>query len=78
MDHHLTDDPPTNNTRQTWLRDDARLFLQIQNFIAAKIVSLVIYCEYVKELMEYLDFVYSGKENVSRIYDVCKGFYQVE
>ena len=28
--------------------------------------------------MKYLDFLYFGKENVSRIYDVCKVFYSAE
>jgi len=28
--------------------------------------------------MEYLDFLYSGKENVFRIYEVCKAFYHAE
>ncbi|XP_057992855.1 uncharacterized protein LOC131173954 [Hevea brasiliensis] len=32
-DDHLTKDPPTDDTRQTWLREDARLFLQLQNLI---------------------------------------------
>ncbi|XP_073158713.1 uncharacterized protein [Henckelia pumila] len=28
--------------------------------------------------MEYLDFLYSGKGNISRIYEVCKTFYRAE
>ncbi|XP_057992517.1 anaphase-promoting complex subunit 4 isoform X2 [Hevea brasiliensis] len=32
-DDHLTKDPPTDDTRQTWLREDARLFLQFRNSI---------------------------------------------
>ncbi|XP_058001149.1 uncharacterized protein LOC131179149 [Hevea brasiliensis] len=32
-DDHLTQDPPTDDTRQTWLREDARLFLQLRNSI---------------------------------------------
>lgn len=32
----------------------------------------------IKELMDYLEFLYSGKGNISRIYDVCKKFYRVE
>ncbi|EOY13637.1 Uncharacterized protein TCM_032260 [Theobroma cacao] len=28
-DDHITNDPPTDNTRQTWMRKDARLFLQV-------------------------------------------------
>ena len=31
-----------------------------------------------KFLMEYLEFVYSGKENISRIFDAYRAFYSVE
>lgn len=31
-----------------------------------------------KELMEYLEFLYSGKGNISRIHEVCKAFYRTE
>ena len=40
--------------------------------------SLINHCEYAKELMEYLEFVYSGKENISRIFNVCRAFYRTE
>ena len=41
-------------------------------------ISLINHSEFVKELMEYLEFLYFGKGNISRIYDVCKAFYQAE
>ena len=28
--------------------------------------------------MDYLDFLYSGKGNLSRMFDVCKAFYRAE
>ena len=31
-----------------------------------------------KELIEYLEFVYSGKGNISCIFDVCRAFYRNE
>ncbi|KAM6572657.1 hypothetical protein CsatA_016737 [Cannabis sativa] len=79
-DDHLTDDPPeeTNDSRKIWLREDARLFLQIRNSIDNEVISLINHCELVKELMGYLEFLYSGKDNISRIYDVCKAFYRAE
>ena len=77
-DNHLTDDPPTDNTKQAWLRDNARLFLQIRNSIDSEVIALINHCEFVKELIDYLDFLYSGKENISRIYEVYKSFYRVE
>lgn len=39
---HLTQDPPTDGTRQIWLRDDARLFLHIRNSIDSAIIDLII------------------------------------
>ena len=75
---HLTCDPPKDDMKQTWLREDARLFLQIRNSIDSEVISLINHCECFKELMYYLDFLYSGKENISRIYNVCKAFYRSE
>ncbi|KAK4726866.1 hypothetical protein R3W88_031783 [Solanum pinnatisectum] len=54
-DDHLIQDPPTDDTKKTWLRDD-----------------------FVKELMDYLEYLYSGKGNLSKIYEVCKTFYRSE
>lgn len=39
---------------------------------------MVNHCEFVKELMDYLEYLYSGKGNVSRTYEVCKAFYRPE
>ena len=60
------------------MEEDACLFIQICNSIDSKVLSLVNHCEFVKELIDYLEFVFSGKENVSRIFDVRKAFYQSE
>ena len=75
MASHLS---PTNDSKDRWLEDDARLFLQICNSINGKVLTLINHFEYVKELMEYLEFVYYGKWNISRIFDVCKAFYRTE
>ncbi|XP_057991209.1 uncharacterized protein LOC110665835 isoform X5 [Hevea brasiliensis] len=77
-DDHLTKDPPIDDTRQTWLKEDAQLFLQFWNSIHSEVISLINHCEFVKELMNYLDFLYFGKGNISRIYNVCKAFYRAE
>nr|CAN83980.1 hypothetical protein VITISV_011912 [Vitis vinifera] len=74
-DDHLTKEPPNDNTRKLWMQDDARLFLQIKNSINSDIVGLLSHCEFVKKLMDYLDFLYSGKGNVSRMYDVWNAFH---
>ena len=75
MANHLTEDPLTGDSKDRWLENDARLFLQIRNSIDGKVLTLINHCEFVKELMDYLEFVYSGKGNISRIFDVCRAFY---
>ncbi|KAH0702181.1 hypothetical protein KY285_016459 [Solanum tuberosum] len=40
-DDHLIQDPPTDDTKKTWLRDDAALLLQIINSIDNEVVGLV-------------------------------------
>lgn len=74
----MTDSFPSDESRQTWLREDARIFLQIRNSIDGEGIGLVNHCEFIKELMNYLNFLYSGKENLSRIIDVCKTLYRAE
>ena len=54
------------------------MFIQIRNSINSKVLGLVNHYEFVKELMDYLEFVFSGKGKVSRIFDVCKAFYRSE
>ena len=41
-------------------------------------LTLINQCEYVKELMDYLEFVYSDKGNISRMFDVYRAFYRTE
>ena len=81
-ENHLKEDPPKEDSIETkdqiWLRDDARLFLQIRNTIDNSVISLVNHCGFVIELMDYLEFLYSGKGNLSKMYDVCKSFYRSE
>ncbi|CAA0809394.1 Unknown protein [Striga hermonthica] len=81
-DDHLDSGPPTDDvkddTRRAWLRDDAKLLVQIRNSIEPDILSLVNHCEFVKELIDYLTFLYSEHTNISRIYSVCKSFHRGE
>ena len=78
MGGHLTKDQPTDDSKEQWMEEDARLFIQIRNSIDNKVLGFINHCEFVKELMDYLEFVFSGKGNVSRIFDVCKAFYRSE
>ena len=54
------------------------LYLQIHNSIDCEVISLINHYEFVKELMDYLGFSYSGKGNVSRTFEVCKAFHRPE
>ena len=78
MANHLDKDPPNSDSKERWLEDDARLFFQIRNSINGKVLTLINHCEFVKELMDYLEFAYSRKGNISRIFDVCQAFYRSE
>ena len=75
MANHLDKDPLIDDSKERWLEDDAQLFLQIHNSINGKVLSLINHCEFVKELMKYLEFVFSRKGNISCIFDVCRAFY---
>ena len=75
MGGHLTKDLSADDSKEQWMEEDVRLFIQIRNFIDSKVLGLVYHYEFVKELMNYLKFVFSGKGNVPCIFDVCKVFY---
>ena len=65
MAAHLNKNPPTDDSKEQWIEEDAYLYLQIRNSIDNEVISLIKQCEFVKELMDYLEFLYSGKGNVS-------------
>ena len=45
---HLDKDPPTNDSKERRLEDDAHLFLQIRNSIDGKVLTLINHCELLK------------------------------
>ena len=73
MASHLDKDPPTNDSKERWLENNVRLFLQIRNSIDGKVLTLI-NCELIKELMDYLEFVYSRKGNISHIFMCIEPF----
>ena len=77
MASHLTKDPPTDDSKDQWMEEDACFFLQILNSIDNKVLGLINHYEFVKELMDYLEFVFSGKGYISRIFYVCKVFLSI-
>ena len=75
---HLTQDPPSGDDEKSleWSRADDRLFFHIRNSIEPRILTFVSHCNTVKDIMAYLEFLFSGKGNFTRIHEVCKGFYR--
>ena len=59
MDVHLTKDLPADYSKEQWREEDARMFIQIRNSIDSKVLGLDNHCEFVKELIDYLEFVFS-------------------
>ena len=49
MGGHLTKDPPTDDSKEQWMEEDAHQFIQICNSIDNKVSGLVNHCEFVKE-----------------------------
>ena len=74
MASHVVKDPPTDDSRERWMEEDARLFLQIRNSIGSEVLGRINHCEFVKELMDYLDFLFCGKENSSHVFVCVKPF----
>ena len=74
MDDHMTEDPPEDAKQKDWLCNDARLYLQIKNSIESEIIGLIDHRESV-ELLKFLDFLYSSKEQVHRMFEVCIQFF---
>ena len=75
MATHLTKDPPSDDSKQQWMEEDASLYLQIHNSINSEVINSINHCEFVKELMDYLEVLYYGQGNVSRIFEVYKAFH---
>ena len=51
---------PIDDSKEQWMVEDARLYLHIPYSIDNEVIDLINHCEFVKELMDYLEFVYSG------------------
>lgn len=75
---HLTDDRPSNDTRDAWIQNDDHLFYQTRNPVNVDVISVVNHYNNVKDQMEYLECLYTRKEDLSRIYDACRNFYNTK
>ena len=76
---HLTADPPEESiVRDKRLQEDIQLYGMIEKTLDKSIKHVLSHSEIVKDLWEYMKFVYSGKENLSRIYKVSQEFHHPE
>ena len=53
MAAHLTKDPLTDELKEQWMEEDARLYLKIRNSTDSEVIDLINHCEFVKKLMDY-------------------------
>ena len=74
----MTENPLEDAKKKDWFHDDTRLYLQIKNFSKSEVIGLVYHCESVKELLELLEFIYSGEKQVHRMCEVCMQFFRAE
>ena len=50
-------EPPTDDSKEQCMEEDARLYPQIRNSIDSEVIDLINHFEFVKELMDYLEFL---------------------
>ena len=48
MAAHLTKEPPIDDSKEQWMEEDARLYLQICNSINNEVIDLINHYEFVK------------------------------
>ena len=56
------------------MEEDAHLFIQIRNSIDSTVLGLVNHCEFVKELMDYLELCFLEK-GMFLVYLMCVEHY---
>ena len=75
-DNHLRDDPPSEESSKwkEWRMSDANLVNLLWDCMDTNVSNLVSHCSSVKQLWTYLDELYSGRQNTSRMYDVVRAW----
>ena len=75
---HLTSDPPSDASRLKWMMEDQRLLGFIFNSLDGEVQDNTIHCETVKELWEFLKSLYSGKDSLTQLYDLCQALFHLD
>ncbi|GAB2272549.1 hypothetical protein Dimus_038981 [Dionaea muscipula] len=80
LEDHLTETGPSTEKdpikTKAWARADARLYTRLLNSMDSSIADLVTHCSTVKDIWDYLTLLYSGKDNMNRLYDVSQSFFR--
>lgn len=74
-DNHLTNDPPSNDSLDQWKQDDASLVFHIRISKETEVLKLVNQFKNVKDIIIFLEFLYSRVGNASQIYDLFVGLF---
>ncbi|KAJ0111828.1 hypothetical protein Patl1_02734 [Pistacia atlantica] len=82
MGDHLIKDPPEeteddSKIRKRWLMEDDKLFNQIQNTLDSFVDDVIGHCDTIKELWEYLEFLYASKQDLSHAHELLLKIYRV-
>lgn len=75
QEDHLT--TKKEKADSVWEVADARILYQLLNSMEGHIVDLVTHVDTVKELWDYLEVLYSGQNNMARIFEVSHEFFRI-
>ncbi|XP_056159617.1 uncharacterized protein LOC115679796 [Syzygium oleosum] len=76
QNHHLTGARTAADTK--WDTMDARILGQMWNSMESHVAALVTHATTVKDLWDYLNVLYSGENNLSRIYEISQDFFRAD
>ena len=66
---HLYTDPLSSQTNE-WQQEDAALFDQLLSIMKLSIQDLMMHMSIMKEMWNYLEELYLGKNNLNRAFDI--------
>ena len=76
---HLTKDPPSEKdaeARKLWLQEDYRLYNQIEKTLTKSVWISINHLDTVKELMQYIEFMYGSKQDLNHIHNLMQSVYR--
>lgn len=81
MGDHLIEESPqetelNKKTKKKWLMEDHKVFNQIQNTLDLLLEHVTNHCDTVEELWDYLEFMYTSKQDLSHVQDLLLKIYR--